>query len=70
LDQHDFTKRFETIETKLAFLEDFLNRLQDEVVVRNSALDRVIAENKAIKEKLAFLAQNQEEIPSQKPPHY
>ncbi len=62
--------RFQTIETKLTFLEDFLQRLQDEVVGRNTVIDRLAAEHKALKEKVLQLAANMEEIPSQKPPHY
>ena len=62
--------RLEKIETKLAFLEDFLIRLQDEVVGRNAALDRLAAENAAVKEQLLAIVQSLEELPNQKPPHY
>jgi SlyX protein len=62
--------RLEKIETKLAFLEDFLIRLQEEVVNRNAALDRLAAENAAVKERLRDIAQSLEELPNQKPPHY
>ncbi len=62
--------RFQTIETKLTFLEDFLQRLQDEVVGRNTIIDKLAAEQKALKEKVLQLAANMEEIPNQKPPHY
>jgi SlyX protein len=62
--------RLEKIETKLAFLEDFLGRLQDEVVGRNAALDRLIAENTAVKERLQAISQSLEELPDRKPPHY
>jgi SlyX protein len=62
--------RLETIETKLMFLEDFLLRLQDEVVRRNNIIDKLGAEYKAMKEKVIQIAANMEEIPNQKPPHY
>ena len=62
--------RFQTIETKLAFLEDFLQRLQDEVVGRNNFVDKLSAEYKALKEKVLQLSADIEDIPSQKPPHY
>jgi SlyX protein len=62
--------RLQTIEMKLTFLEDFLLRLQDEVVSRNSLIDKVVAENKALKDKVVQIAANLEEIPNQKPPHY
>ncbi|MDR2177696.1 MAG: SlyX family protein, partial [Treponema sp.] len=39
MDQQVLESRLEKIETKLAFLEDFLVRLQDEVVERNAVMD-------------------------------
>ncbi|MDR0758848.1 MAG: SlyX family protein [Treponema sp.] len=62
--------RLEKIETKLAFLEDFIVRLQDEVVARNAVMDVLKTEHTAIKEKLLQISRDMEEIPSQKPPHY
>jgi SlyX protein len=62
--------RLQTIEMKLTYLEDFLQRLQDEVVSRNNVIDKLNAEHKAIKDKVLQIAANLEEIPNQKPPHY
>jgi SlyX protein len=62
--------RLQTIEMKLTFLEDFLQRLQDEVVLRNNVIDKLSAEQKGLKEKVFQIAANLEEIPNQKPPHY
>jgi SlyX protein len=70
MDQQVLGSRFEKIETKLAFLEDFLTRLQDEVVARNAVMDALKAEHAAMKEKLLQISRNIEEIPNQKPPHY
>jgi SlyX protein len=70
MDQQPAGARLEKIETKLAFLEDFLIRLQDEVVSRNTVLDRLVAENTAMKERLQALSQVLEELPNQRPPHY
>jgi SlyX protein len=70
MDQRLINVRLEKIETKLAFLEDFLIRLQDEVVDRNAALDRLAAENAVMKERLQVIVQSLEELPNQKPPHY
>jgi SlyX protein len=63
-------ERFQAIESKLMFLEDFLLRLQDEVVSRNNSIDKLSAEHKAIKDKVLQIAANLDEIPNQKPPHY
>jgi SlyX protein len=70
MDRQSLSARLEKIETKLAFLEDFLIRLQEEVVGRNAALDRLAAENAAVKERLQAIAQSLEGPPNQKPPHY
>ena len=68
--QQDPITRLEKIETKLAYLEDFLTRLQGEVVSRNAVLDRLVTENTAVKERLQCILESLEEIPNQKPPHY
>jgi SlyX protein len=70
MDQQVLGSRLEKIETKLAFLEDFLTRLQDEVVRRNAVIDALKAEHSAMKEKLLQISRDFEEIPNQKPPHY
>lgn len=63
-------ERFTRIETKLAFLEDFLQRLQKELLERNKQSDRLEAEQKAVREKLIQLTNELEVIPNRKPPHY
>jgi SlyX protein len=70
MDQQVLETRLEKIETKLAFLEDFLTRLQDEVVSRNAALDKLSAEHAIMKTRLVRISQDLEEIPNRKPPHY
>ncbi|MFP3040884.1 SlyX family protein [Treponema primitia] len=70
MDPQDLAPRLEKIETRLAYLEDFLTRLQDEVVGRNATLDRLITENTAMKERLLLISRNLEEMPNQRPPHY
>jgi SlyX protein len=70
MEQQTLDRRLEKIETKLAFLEDFLIRLQDEVVARNVQMDTLKAEHSAVKEKLRQLSRDLEEFPNQKPPHY
>jgi SlyX protein len=70
MDQQTVTTRLEKIETKLAYNEDILTRLQDEVLDRNAVMDRLITENTAMKERLQSISQSLEEIPNRKPPHY
>jgi SlyX protein len=68
--QQELDRRLEKIETKLAFLEDFLTRLQDEVVRRNAEMDKLTAEHHAMKTRVLQISQDLEEIPNRKPPHY
>jgi SlyX protein len=70
MELRDMAVRFEKIETKLVYLEDFLNRLQEEAVERGMLLDKLKAEHGAMKERLLLLSRDREEIPCQKPPHY
>jgi SlyX protein len=70
MDQQGLEPRIEKIEIKLAFLEDFLSRLQEEVLERNLLLDKLYAEHGAVKARLLQMSQELEEIPNRKPPHY
>ena len=63
-------ERFTRIETKLAFIEDFLQRLQEEILERNRQSDKLEAEQKAVRDKLLQLTAELEDIPNRKPPHY
>ena len=59
------------IETKLAYLEDFLNQLQEVTVEPGKIIDKLVSENKAMSIKIKELSDNQEgEIPNVRPPHY
>jgi SlyX protein len=63
-------KHIIALETKLAYLEDFVNQLQDVCVGQAKQIDVLKQENKLISGKLQDLADNIEEIPDRKPPHY
>jgi SlyX protein len=58
------------IETKLAFLEDFLVRLQEVTITQNALLEKLSAEHGHIKARLFQISDGLEEIPNRKPPHY
>ncbi len=64
-------ERITALEIKLAYLEDFLNKLQAITVEHETAIDRLTAENRVLKGKLTELLEAQEgDIPNRKPPHY
>ncbi|MDR1373571.1 MAG: SlyX family protein [Treponema sp.] len=70
MDRNEFDERLVRIETRLAYLEDFLTRLQGEVVDRNALMDRLSTEHTALKIRLARISRDLEEMPEKKPPHY
>ena len=63
-------KRIVALETKLAYLEDFVNQLQGVSVIHTKSIDGITAQCKAMSEKLRELADEAEEIPNRMPPHY
>ncbi len=64
-------RRLTSIEIKLAYLEDFMNKLQAIAVEQGNTIDRLTAENRVLKEKVRELLEAQEgDIPNRRPPHY
>jgi SlyX protein len=63
-------ERLEKIEIKLAYIEDFLVRFQDEFLTQSKDFERIRAEQEAIKARLQQISRDAEAIPHQKPPHY
>ena len=61
--------RFITLETKLAFMDDFVNKLQQEVVKQQKMIEILREENKILSSRIMDLSENIE-IPNRKPPHY
>ena len=66
-----FEERFINIETKLAYMEDFVNQIQQVAVEQAKEIVLLRKENKLMIEKIKEMAENQEgDIPNRKPPHY
>jgi len=66
----DVADRLTGIETKLAYLEDFLAKIQSVTVEHSKTLDRLQAENHALRAKLGELSDAVQDIPNVRPPHY
>ena len=66
----DVNGRLDAIETKLAYLEDFLTKLQTVTVEHTAKLDHLMAENRAIKTKISDMSDSLQDMPNVKPPHY
>ncbi len=63
--------RFITLETKLAYLEDFLSQLQNVTVEHTKELELLRKENKMLAQKVSDMAEQLEgDIPNRRPPHY
>ena len=59
------------LETKLAYLEDFLNQLQEVTVEHTNLIEKLEKENKILSQKVSDMAEQLEgDIPNRKPPHY
>lgn len=71
MDNQICENRLTTIETKLAYIEDFLNQLQEAVVEQGKSIHLLQKENKLLSARLTELADNMEsDIPNRPPPHY
>lgn len=59
------------LETKLAYLEDFMNQIQEVAVQQTKDIEKLKVENKILKDKVKDLSDWAEgDIPNRKPPHY
>ena len=61
--------RFIALETKLAYLEDFVAKLQEEAVASAKQIEILREENKILAGRYEELAENMD-IPNRRPPHY
>jgi Uncharacterized protein conserved in bacteria len=62
--------RIINLETKLAFLEDYVQKLQAVSVEHTNEIEKLREENKIISSRFRELQDSLEEIPNRKPPHY
>ena len=59
------------LETKLAYLEDFMNQIQEVAVQQTKDIEKLKVQNKILKDKVKDLSDWAEgDIPNRKPPHY
>ena len=62
-------ERFSAIETKIAYMDDFIQKLQEEAVEAAKQITILREENKILSSRIRDLSENLE-IPNRKPPHY
>ena len=64
-------ERLTIIEMKLAYMEDFVNQIQNVAVEQAKTIDKLQKENKLMVDRIREMSNNFEgEIPNMKPPHY
>lgn len=67
----ELDEKFISLETKLAYLEDFLNQLQEVSVEHTKTIELLKKENKLLSNKIQEMTENLEgDIPNRRPPHY
>ncbi len=62
-------EKFIMLETKIAYMDDFIQKLQEEAVEAAKQIAILREENKILSSRIRDLSENLE-IPNRKPPHY
>ena len=65
----ELEEHFIALETKIAYMDDFIEKLQNEVVKQGKLIEILREENKILSGRIQDLSENIE-IPTRKPPHY
>ena len=64
-------ERLTSIEMKLAYMEDFVNQIQDVTVEQAKTIDNLQKEIKMMSDKIRDMSNVMEgDIPNRRPPHY
>ena len=69
--EKETTERITAIEMKLAYMEDFVNQIQNVAVEQAKTIDKLEKEIKLMADKMREMSDTMEgDIPNRKPPHY
>ena len=64
-------ERIDNLEIKIAYIEDFINQIQEVAVEQAKTIDKLKGEIKLMSNKIREMSDSLEgEIPNRKPPHY
>lgn len=67
----EIDNRCMAMEMKLAYMEDFVNQIQEVAVEQAKTIDKLKGEIKLMSNKIREMSDSLEgEIPNRKPPHY
>ena len=69
--EKETNERLTAIEMKLAYMEDFVNQIQNVAVEQTKTIDKLQKEIKLMSDKIREMSDGAEgDIPNRKPPHY
>ena len=69
--ENEINNRLTAIEMKLAYMEDFVNQIQNVAVEQTKTIDKLQKEIKLMSDKIREMSDAAEgDIPNRKPPHY
>ncbi len=69
--ENETTTRLTAIEMKLAYMEDFVNQIQNVAVEQTKTIDKLQKEIKLMSDKMREMSDTMEgDIPNHRPPHY
>ncbi len=69
--EKETNERLTAIEMKLAYMEDFVNQIQNVAVEQTKTIDKLQKEIKLMSDKIREMSDAAEgDIPNRKPPHY
>ena len=69
--EKETTDRITAIEMKLAYMEDFVNQIQNVAVEQAKTIDKLEKEIKLMADKMREMSDTMEgDIPNRRPPHY
>ena len=69
--ENETSERLTAIEMKLAYMEDFVNQIQNVAVDQTKTIDKLQKEIKMMSDKIREMSDAAEgDIPNRKPPHY
>ena len=64
-------ERITALETKISYMEDYVNSLQSVVLEHTKTIDLLRTENKLLAQKVKDMSELMEgDVPNRKPPHY
>ncbi len=67
----EIDNRFMAMEMKLAYMEDFVNQIQEVAVEQAKTIDKLKGEIKLMSNKIREMSDSLDgDIPNRKPPHY